>query len=46
MMQKLKAVLSGKRKQRRRRTTRFNGRLLDQKREEVFIAVYRAGLLR
>ena len=46
MMQKLQAVLSRKRKQGPRRTTRFNGPLLDQRREEVFIALYRVGLLR
>jgi hypothetical protein len=44
MMYKLYKVLF--RTQARMQSTRFNGRLLDQKRDDVFLAVYQAGLFR
>ena len=46
MRQKLQALLSFVRKPVPRRTTPFNGALLDQKREDVFVALHRMGNLR
>jgi hypothetical protein len=44
MLNKLYTVLF--RKLARREATRFNGQLLDQKRDDTLLAVHRAGLLR
>ncbi|MET4095283.1 hypothetical protein [Arthrobacter sp. UYCu712] len=46
MMQKLQGLLSFSRKPAPRQTTLFNGPLLDQKREDVFVALHRMGNLR
>lgn len=46
MRQKLQALLFFLRKPARRQTTPFNGALLDQKREDVFVALHRMGNLR
>ncbi|WP_223982523.1 hypothetical protein [Arthrobacter sp. NicSoilB8] len=46
MMNKLYTVLFRSRNQEREESTRFNGQLLDQKRDEVFLALYQAGLFR
>ena len=46
MMKELYKVLLRTRKPARKDATRFNGQLLDQKREDVFLAVHRAGLIR
>jgi hypothetical protein len=44
MMNKFYAVLF--RKLARRESTRFNGQLLDQRRDETFLAMHQAGLIR
>ena len=44
MMIKLYKVLF--QKQERMQPSRFNGQLLDQKRDDVFLAMYQAGLFR
>ena len=44
MMNKLYAVLF--RKLARREPTRFNGQLLDQRRDDTFLAMHQAGLIR
>ncbi|MEV5052505.1 MULTISPECIES: hypothetical protein [unclassified Arthrobacter] len=44
MMNKLYTVLF--RKLAHRESTRFNGQLLDQRRNETFLAMYQAGLIR
>ena len=44
MMNKLYTVLY--RKLARRESTRFNGQLLDQKRDDAFLAMHQAGLIR
>lgn len=46
MIRKLKDVLLFSRKPAPRQTTRFNGQLLDQKREDVFLAMHQIGLIR
>ena len=46
MMKKLHDVLTFSRKPARREATRFNGALLDQKREDAFAAMHQIGLLR
>ncbi len=46
MRQKLQALLFSSRKPAPRQTTPFNGALLDQKREDVFVAMHRMGNLR
>ncbi|MEC5180367.1 hypothetical protein [Arthrobacter sp. CG_A4] len=46
MMQKLRAVLRFGRRPAPRHTTLFNGQLLDQKREDVYVALHQFGLLR
>ncbi|MCU1553509.1 MAG: hypothetical protein JWM13_995 [Arthrobacter sp.] len=46
MMQKLRAILFLGRKPAPRQRTPFNGPLLDQKREDVFVALHRMGNLR
>ncbi|MET3919402.1 hypothetical protein [Arthrobacter sp. UYEF20] len=46
MWQKLQALLFFSRKPAPRQTTLFNGSLLDQKREDVFVAMHRMGNLR
>ncbi|MGY2744507.1 hypothetical protein ACQCSU_11120 [Pseudarthrobacter sp. O4] len=46
MMHKLRAVLLFIRKPAPRHTTLFNEALLDQKRDDVFIALHQIGLLR
>jgi hypothetical protein len=46
MRQKLRALLFFCRKRAPRQTTLFNGPLLDQKREDVFVALHRMGNLR
>jgi hypothetical protein len=46
MRQKLRALLFFGRKRAPRQTTLFNGALLDQKREDVFVALHRMGNLR
>ncbi len=44
MMIKLYKILF--QSQERMQSTRFNGQLLDQKRDDVFLAIYQAGLFR
>ncbi|MFE4226430.1 hypothetical protein ACFRJ8_00905 [Arthrobacter sp. NPDC056886] len=44
MMNKLYAILF--RKLAHREPTRFNGQLLDQKRDDTFLAMHQAGLIR
>ena len=44
MLNKLYTVLF--RKAARRQSTRFNGQLLDQKRDETLLAIHQAGLIR
>ena len=44
MMNKLYRVLLRSRKPARTESTRFNGQLLDRKRDDVFIALQQAGL--
>ncbi|MFF2242665.1 hypothetical protein ACFVTM_00580 [Arthrobacter sp. NPDC058130] len=44
MLNKLYTVLF--RKSARRESTRFNGRLLDEKRDDTFLAMHQAGLIR
>jgi len=44
MMNKLYTVLY--RKLARRESTRFNGQLLDQKRDDAFLVMHQAGLIR
>jgi hypothetical protein len=44
MLNKLYTVLF--RKLARRESTRFNGQLLDQKRDDTFLAIHQAGLIR
>ena len=46
MMNKLYTVLFRTRKPERKESTRFNGQLLDQKRDDVFLAMHQAGLFR
>ena len=46
MRQKLQALLFFVRKPAPRQTPTFNGALLDQKREDVFVALHRMGNLR
>jgi hypothetical protein len=46
MMKKLYKALFLTRKPARSEAARFNGQLLDQKRDDVFLALYRAGLIR
>jgi len=46
MINELYKVLLRTRKPARKEATRFNGQLLDQKREDVFLAVHQAGLFR
>ena len=45
MMNKLYTVLF-RQKLARRESTRFNGQLLDQKRDDAFLAMHQAGLIR
>ena len=45
-MNKLYKVLLLTRKPVRKESTRFNGQLLDQKRDDIFLAVHQAGLFR
>lgn len=44
MLNKLYTALF--RKLARRESTRFNGQLLDQKRDDTFLAIHQAGLIR
>lgn len=44
MLNKLYTVLF--RKPARKESTRFNGQLLDQKRDDTFLAIHQAGLIR
>lgn len=44
MMKKLYRALFLTRKPARSEAPRFNGQLLDQKRDDVFLALYQAGL--
>ena len=44
MMIKLYKILF--RRQEQMQPSRFNGQLLDQKRDDVFLAIYQAGLFR
>jgi hypothetical protein len=46
MIRKLQGVLLFHRKPAPRQTTRFNGQLLDQKREDFFLAMHQIGLIR
>ncbi|MGY3319154.1 hypothetical protein [Arthrobacter humicola] len=46
MMTKLYKALFLTRKPTRKESTRFNGQLLDQKRDDVFLAIHQAGLFR
>ncbi len=46
MMNKLYTVLFRTMKPERKESTRFNGQLLDQKRDDVFLAMHQAGLFR
>jgi hypothetical protein len=46
MMQKLQAVLRLARRQDPRHTGLFNGQLLDQKREAVYVELHQHGLIR
>lgn len=46
MMKKLYRALFLTRKPARSEAPRFNGQLLDQKRDDVFLALYQAGLSR
>lgn len=42
----LQRILRPSLRQSARRTTSFNGRLLDQKREEAYVAMHRSGFVR
>jgi hypothetical protein len=46
MMNKLYTVLFRTRNPELKESTRFNGQLLDQKRDDVFLAIHQAGLFR
>lgn len=46
MMKKLYMVLFRTRKPELKESARFNGHLLDQKRDDVFLAMHQAGLFR
>lgn len=46
MMKKIHDILVFSRKPARKEATRFNGALLDQKREDAFAAMHQIGLFR
>ena len=46
MMNKLYTVLFRARQPELKESTRFNGQLLDQKRDDAFLAMHQAGLFR
>ena len=46
MMSKLYAVLFRAMKPELKESSRFNGRLLDQRRDDAFLAMHQAGLFR
>ncbi|MFY9636894.1 MAG: hypothetical protein WAL27_19440 [Cellulosimicrobium cellulans] len=46
MKQKLQSLLRLGRKPAPRHTTLFNGQLLDQKREDVYVVMHQMGLIR
>lgn len=46
MKQKLRRILRRRLRPAPRRTTQFNGQLLDQKREETYLVMHQIGLIR